>query len=374
MAGQKKKTKIAAIIILAVLIIAAAGVCIFVLNTPVYQYNEKTAAGMTNPLTGEAVETLPARPLMVSTDNVGEARPQLGISKADIVCEVPVEGAQSRLEAIYYSEIPETVGPCRSVRPYIVDLAREYSAILVHNGYSPQAREYLEQGKVAYIPAQKYGFFYRTDDKPAPHDCLVDTEDVLKAARDSGWDTAVNVRAFSFMDEQEEAVLTGTQDEYIAEREAEIKANLKWPWQKYELPDLSDIEFAANDEVSEIRVAYSDADNTYKYLSEEGVYQKFVNGSEYADFTDGELIKTSNLIVYRVSDSVLDHKGRLDIDMCAGGEAWVFTKGRMFECTWSKKDPDSPTVFKDKDGNEIKLAVGNTWINIIDGNSKFSYK
>lgn len=374
MAGQKKKTKIAVIIILAVLIIAAAGVCIFVLNTPVYQYSEKTAAGITNPLTGEAVETLPARPLMVSTDNVGEARPQLGISKADIVYEVPVEGAQSRLEAIYYSEMPETVGPCRSVRPYIVDLAREYSAILVHNGYSPQAREYLEQGKVAYIPAQKYGFFYRTDDKPAPHDCLVDTEDVLKAARDSGWDTAVNVRAFSFMDEQEEAVLTGTQDEYIAEREAEIKANLKWPWQKYELPDLSDIEFAANDEVSEIRVAYSDADNTYRYLSDEGVYQKFVNSSEYADFTDGELIKTSNLIVYRVSDSVLDHKGRLDIDMCAGGDAWVFTKGRMFECTWSKKDPDSPTVFKDRDGNEIKLAVGNTWINIIDGNSKFSYK
>ncbi len=373
MAGQKKKAKVAAIIILAVLITAAAGVCIFVFDTPVYQDTEETT-GMTNPLTGEAVETLPARPLMVSTDNVGEARPQLGISKADIVYEVPVEGAQSRLEAIYYSEIPETVGPCRSVRPYIVDLAREYSAILVHNGYSPQAREYLELGTVAYIPAQKYGFFYRTDDKPAPHDCLVDTEDVLKAAKECGWDTAVNVRAFSFMDEQEEAVLTGTQDEYIAEREAEIKADLKWPWQKYELPDLSDIEFAANDEVSEIRVAYSDADNTYKYLSDEGVYQKFVNGGEYADFTDGELIKTSNLIVYRVSDNVLDHKGRLDIDMCAGGEAWVFTKGRMFECAWSKKDLDSPTVFEDKDGNEIKLAVGNTWINIIDGNSKFSYK
>ena len=109
-------------------------------------------------------------------------------------------------------------------------------------------------------------------------------------------------------------------------------------------------------------------------MSDEGIYQKFVNGGEYADFTDGELIKTSNLIVYRVSSSVFDHKGRLDIDMCAGGEAWVFTKGRMFKCTWSKKDPDSPTVFKDKDGNEIKLAAGNTWINIIDGNSKFSYK
>ena len=36
MARRKKKGKIAVIIILAVLILAAAGVCIFVFNTPVY--------------------------------------------------------------------------------------------------------------------------------------------------------------------------------------------------------------------------------------------------------------------------------------------------------------------------------------------------
>ena len=134
MARRKKKGKIAVIIILSVLILAAAGICIFVFNTPAYEDSAKEKTGITNPLTGEQVETLPARPLIVSTDNVVEAKPQLGISKADIVYEVPVEGSQSRLEAIYYSEIPETVGPCRSVRSYIVDLAREYNAILVHNG------------------------------------------------------------------------------------------------------------------------------------------------------------------------------------------------------------------------------------------------
>ena len=62
MARRKKKGKIAVIIILSVLILAAAGVSIFVFNTPVYVGDvEKT--GMTNPLTGEQVETLPARPL-----------------------------------------------------------------------------------------------------------------------------------------------------------------------------------------------------------------------------------------------------------------------------------------------------------------------
>ena len=373
MAAHNKKTKTAVIVILVVLILAVAAAGIFVFNTPVYESPAEKPVNI-NPLTGEPVETLPARPLMVSTDNVGEARPQLGISKADIVYEVPVEGSQSRLEAIYYSEIPQTVGPCRSVRSYIVDLAREYNAILVHNGYSPQAREYLETGAVAYIPAQKYSFFYRTADKPAPHDCLVDTADVLKAAKDCGWDKPVDVRAFSFMNEQEEAVLTGTEDKYLAEYEQKIKADLKWSWQKYELPDLSGISFAPNEAASEINVAYSGSDNTYRYLEDEGIYQKYVNGGEYADFTDGRMITATNIIVYSVLSSVLDHKGRLDINMCAGGDAWVFTKGRVFEGTWSRQDLDSPTVFKDKTGAEIKLARGNTWINIIDGNSKFSYK
>lgn len=373
MTGKRKKGKAAVIAALIVLILTAAAMCIFVLNTPVYEEEHKQT-GLTNPLTGETVESLPARPLIVSTDNVGEARPQLGISKADIIYEVPVEGAQSRLEAIYYSEIPQTVGPCRSVRPYIVDIAREYNAVLVHNGYSSQAKEYLEQGTVAYIPAQKYSFFYRTQDKPAPHDCLVDTADVLKAAAECGWDEAVEVRDFEFMSEAESAVLAGKEDEYLAEYEKTIQEKLKWSWQKYELPDLSDVSFPANQEVSEIEIDYSGSCNTYKYISEEGVYQKYVNSSEYADFTDGQLIKTANLIVYEVSSNVIDHKGRLDINMCTGGDAWVFTKGKMFECEWSKENLDSPTIFKDSTGKEIKLAVGNTWISIIDGNTKFSYK
>ena len=85
MARRKKKGKIAVIIILSVLILAAAGICIFVFNTPAYVDSAKEKTGISNPLTGEQVETLPARPLIVSTDNVGEAKPQLGISKADIL-------------------------------------------------------------------------------------------------------------------------------------------------------------------------------------------------------------------------------------------------------------------------------------------------
>ena len=54
MARRKKKGKIAVIIILSVLILAAAGICIFVFNTPAYVDSAKEKTGITNPAYGRA--------------------------------------------------------------------------------------------------------------------------------------------------------------------------------------------------------------------------------------------------------------------------------------------------------------------------------
>ena len=90
-----------------------------------------------NPLTGIEVESedaLPARPVQVSIPNdTYGAVPQSNISYADIIYEFPVEGELTRLQAIFYSEFPDKVGPLRSVRYYFVDTATEYKAF--HVGY-----------------------------------------------------------------------------------------------------------------------------------------------------------------------------------------------------------------------------------------------
>ncbi len=359
-----------------VFIVAAVGAfSVWYFSPPAdYVYTEAEVENP-NPLTGEAMEReLPVRPIMVSTDNVGDAIPQYGISQADIVYEVPVEGAQSRLEAIYYGDIPDVVGPCRSVRPYIVDLAREYHAILTHDGWSPDAHAYLDQGVVADIPAQKYSFYYRTSAKEAPHNSLVHTEDVLKAADKAGYlDEKINARKFPFMNRQEQAVLSGTEEEYLADVEKIIKEKKK-ARQGYTLPDLSSITFPEYKEADTIEITYANCKSRYKYDSETGLYKRTVNGGEYKDLNNKKEILMSNVIVYEVSSQVLDQKGRLEINMCAGGKARIFTCGKVFKCKWSKKDLESPTVFKDEEGNEIKLAPGKTWINIIDENSKFKYE
>ena len=101
---------------------------VLVIETP----EEEEPVVYVNPITGETSETeMVARPLVVSYDNVGGAIPQSWTSVADIVYEFPVEGNQTRLQAVFYSEFPEFFGPIRSTRPYFIDLTREYKAIFL---------------------------------------------------------------------------------------------------------------------------------------------------------------------------------------------------------------------------------------------------
>src|SRR5699024_7767282 len=73
-----------------------------------------------------------AKAVMVSNSN--GARPQTGLSQADIVFEMLAEGNVTRFMAIYQSEEPEIVGPVRSAREYFFTLADNYDALYIYSG------------------------------------------------------------------------------------------------------------------------------------------------------------------------------------------------------------------------------------------------
>lgn len=292
----------------------------------------------TNPLTGiqteKEVET--ARPLVVSIDNVGDAVPQSWLSKADIVYEMPVEGKQTRLQAIYYTEFPESFGPVRSVRPYFVDVAREYSAIHLGHGWSPQAKDYLLSNVTPYINAMNSDCsFYRVSDKSAPHNSYITWEEVKAKIDEMGWwEEKQDLKGFKFLKDGEES---------------------------------------AGGEAVKVYFNYSSSKCEFTYDAEKNVYVRTVNGREYIDKETGESITTSNVLVQRISSSVMDNKGRLSIDMCSGGEAMLFTNGKVVKGTWSRDSLDSRTVFVDKDGNKFKMSRGTTWVEVVDQNCSVTY-
>ena len=199
------------LIIVAVIVVICAGVILLTGGSITGKVSGgEVKAAEVSPLTGQIYASeLPARPLVVSIDNVGDARPQSWLSKADLVYEFPVEGKQTRLQAVYYGEFPEEFGPIRSTRPYFVDLAREYKGVFLAHGWSPEAREYLMTGVVPYINAMNSSLeFYRVDDKTAPHNSYIKWSEVKSEIDSEGWwEEKQEIRPFKLRELLEE---TGT--------------------------------------------------------------------------------------------------------------------------------------------------------------------
>ena len=81
---------------------------------------EPSGPAGTNPLTGLPMEPEQEndRPVAVMFNNLKAAQPQLGISQADIIYEVPAEGGITRMLGVFQSlEGVGTLGSIRSSRP-----------------------------------------------------------------------------------------------------------------------------------------------------------------------------------------------------------------------------------------------------------------
>src|SRR5699024_4509176 len=89
-------------------------------------------------------------------NNHPKARPQSGLSQADVVFEILAEGSITRFLAIYQSEEPEVVGPVRSAREYYFDLANGYDAIYVYHGAANVADDMLQKRGVENIDGTSY--------------------------------------------------------------------------------------------------------------------------------------------------------------------------------------------------------------------------
>lgn len=342
---RKNKTIVIVLAVIAAAVIAAALIWWYQSTKPQKKTpapkNVATETAYVNPLIGLPAKegSLPARPVIVSTDNDNsDARPQSGISQADIVYEVPIEGGGSRYEPIYYSHMPKQCGPTRSARPYIVDIAREYKAVFVHNGWSPQAKAYLQSNVVPYYAAQnRDDLFYRTNDRFIPHNQYTNLKTVSKQIKKDHYDKKQQIRTFPWLEEKEN----------ISGKDA-----------------------------SRITCNYYDRiNNTYRYDQEKKRYKRYINQEPCRDLNNNRQITCSNILIQKITSKVYEGESeRLEIDMTEGGKALLFTRGKVIKGTWSRSGLDAPTVFRTNDGKKMKLSPGRTWIQLADDTVQYSYQ
>lgn len=108
------------------------------------------------------------RPVAVMVNNVQKAMPQYGVSQADLIFEIPVEGDATRFMAMYgdYTKVPQ-VCPIRSCRYYFPALSQGFDAFYVNWGIDDTIADYLEALDLDQIEGitNTGGLFGRDQDK-----------------------------------------------------------------------------------------------------------------------------------------------------------------------------------------------------------------
>ncbi|WNC15593.1 DUF3048 domain-containing protein [Brevibacillus brevis] len=283
------------------------------------------------PLTGlGSQENLDSkRPVMVMINNAPPARPQSGISKADMVYEVLAEGEMTRFLAIFQSQKPEIIGPVRSIRPYFIQIGIGFDAVLVHAGGSQEALETLARSDYSHLDEIPNGrYFWRESFRKAPHNLYTKPELLEQAMHDKNMRTTSEVPHFTFLPE----------DAVIKEGEPATKVDLTF---------------------------HSLNKAGFEYDEKEKKYMRFTEGKPHVDLSDNKQLSTSNLLVIAAKHRVLDKEGRRQVDVVGPGDGYLFQQGKARKIKWKRSGGVIRAYADAALTQELPLLPGNTWIEIL---------
>ena len=279
------------------------------------------------------------RPIAVMIDNHKAALPQGGLNNAYIVYEIIVEGGESRLMALFKGQDLDKIGPVRSARHYFLDYALENDAIYTHFGWSPQAQSDISSLYVNNINGifESEKSFWRVKDKSAPHNVATSTEDILEIAERKGYETTSSTKS----------VLNYVTDEVTLDN-------------------------GQNADTVTIPYSYSNVVK-YTYDKETQRYQRYSRDIEETDWITDEKVTTKNIIITFARNATLndgENKGRQTLYNVGTLDGYYITNGKAIKITCEKSSRSAQTVYKDLDGNEIKVNDGNTYIQICPIDAK----
>ncbi len=294
-----------------------------------------------NPLTGLPMEPEyeDLRPAAIMLNNLKAAQPQLGISQADIIYEVPVEGGITRMLCLYQTvEGIETLGSVRSARPYFVELALGHDAIYIHAGGSQEAYANLRSWKVDHMDGVRGGedakIFWRDPER----------------RKNNGYEHSLITSGEKILD-------------YLAKGKIPTKHGDGWNYLQAFKEDGTP---AAGEAAEHVKVRFSSyKTGTFDYDAASGKYLLGQYGKEHVDGSSGEQVGAVNVLVLKTSTAVLDDVGRLRVQTTGEGEGFFFCGGKGVPIHWSRSDRNSPFSYTLEDGSSLALGQGNSYVCII---------
>lgn len=288
-------------------------------------------------LTGEWMDKKVAakRPFACMIGNTSDAMPQYGIGDADVIYEVPVEGAFTRLMAMFQDyENVETIESIRSCRLYFAYFAKEFDAIYAHWGQAVYATDFLNT--LDDLDGEDWELsetFGRDSSRKAPHNGYTTGKGVAAGIEKKG---------------------------YRVDHEDNYEGHYV-----FNTDDKKDIELKAGDDASVVWIGYAVNKPWFVYDSEDKQYKRYQFGAEQVDGRDSEQLEVKNIIIQNTPWHNEDDNGYLYFETVSSGTGKYITDGKAIDIKWSKENENSPTRYFDDKDNEITLNQGKTWVCVV---------
>ena len=323
-----------------------------------------------DPLTGEANRSS-GRIVGVMVNNISyserqNARPQRGLSSADLLIESKVEGGITRFCAVFHDAdaIPE-IGPLRSGRDQFLQLLMPYQALYYHDGESAACTKFISVYDYSGLNIGGKSYF---NTPTHPH----------VAHRDSrGRNVAYEHTEF-------------TSGAEIRKAAANAGIGLQYPYESTFFR-FADYRTGAENKMSgaaaakTINIVHSDSYKTtfsynrWDHLYKMSMYSRAAGAFENTvDELTGKQLGFTNLLVCfaGIADYPGNSGGVQQVDYVSGGEAYFFTRGAVQRGTWQKASPEHPLKVYAADGSEICFNRGKTYLAIVDDDEwpNFNYQ
>jgi len=307
--------------------LAVAGFVVFAggpapVKAPLAAHTAKSLAQLTSPFTGEPVQAL-GPVLAVKIDNIVLARPQTGLTSADIVYVLPVEGGLSRFMAIFSSRFPPVIGPVRSGREDDIELLRQFGRpAFAFSGAQPQLLPVVEHSRIVDLYAGKVGGYYRDLSRIAPYNLYARTKTLLAEAR--GASTAHDI-GFRFGPAP-----------------------------------------AGGHRRASFSVGYSAASFEFRWSARKARWLVWMDGSPAMTTDAGQLRPPTVVIQYTtVRTSPFLEQGRVRppfAESTGSGTAVVLRGGMAYHVRWSRPRRPGGTTFTLPSGRPMTFARGQVWV------------
>ena len=301
--------------------------------------------------------------VVVKIENDPVVRPQTGLDRADLIFEELVEGGMTRFAVVYQSDLPEEVGPVRSVRHVDVAIAEPMADAFVFSGGARRTMKFVKRKIPTTISVVNEGApgMYRKSEIPAPHNIFLKMNEMLDSI------AAKDTASTGFFVRPEATAVTASASPAVSASASPKPASTA----------------LTGKSVTDVGVVFSSfAGPNWKWNATDKMWMRSEGVKPFLN-KDGTQFGTNNLVIIEVREIDAGYKGQTGgyvprTVLTGSGRAWVLSDGKAVEVAWNKPFVDAQMELTDLDGNPFTMPTGRTWVELLpvsaEGQTQFTGK